>query len=124
MQNVVAFVSMKDFPNRINELRRDAGLTQQELADRVKCSKMHISGLERGTRELSLSWMRRISEVLGVTPAELLGDQDNPLRLSPEERKLVARYRQADHVTREQVERVTDALIPFTAEPARKSDAA
>lgn len=105
---------MADMPNRLYELRRARGLSQQKLADMVGCSKMHISGVERGTRDFSFSMMRRIAEVFGVAPGDLLSEIDNPHRLSdPEELRLVETYRHADDGDREKILRVAEALVPF-----------
>ena len=112
---------MEDMPNRILELRRAAGLSQEELGFRVGVSKMQISGMERGKRELSLGMMRRLAEALDVSPADLLCDEDNPMRLASEERVLLSRYRAADPDQQRNIERVTEALVPFNQ---RQRDAA
>jgi DNA-binding XRE family transcriptional regulator len=50
-------------------LRIRAGLTQKELARRAQTSQPAIARLESGNyRNLSLSFLRRIGEVLGVEP--------------------------------------------------------
>lgn len=110
---VLSFLRMEDMPNRILELRRAAGLSQEELGFRVGVSKMQISGMERGKRELSLGMMRRLAEALDVSPADLLCDEDNPMRLASEERALLSRYRAADPDQQRNIERVTEALVPF-----------
>lgn len=113
MADLLHFMAMGDFPNRVNELRRDRGLTQQELADAVGCSKMQVSGIERGKREFSYSMMQRFAKALGVSVADLLGVQDNPYLLSDDERDLVTRMRYASPQEREQLQRVAEAIIPY-----------
>jgi transcriptional regulator with XRE-family HTH domain len=110
---------MTEYPNRINELRRAKGWSQQELADMVGCSKMHISGMERGKRELSLDWMQRLGKVFSVAAVDILSDEDYPDRLSDEEAQLLATFRAADPETRESIQRVTEALIPFRHMPGK-----
>ena len=110
-------MAMADMPNRLYELRRARGWSQQELADRAGCSKMHVSGLERGKRDFSLDMMRRIAAAFGVSSAELLSREDNPALLSDDERRLIETYRQADPEARESIQRVTEALVPFRHEP-------
>lgn len=110
---------MTEYPNRIYELRRAKGWSQQELSDIVGCSKMHISGLERGKRELSLDWMRRLGDAFGVSAAEILSNDDNPSRLSDDEAEIIARWRAADPHTRENIQRVTEALMPFRHFPSK-----
>ncbi|MES1996416.1 MAG: helix-turn-helix transcriptional regulator [Pseudomonadota bacterium] len=118
---VLSFLRMEDMPNRILELRRAAKLSQEELGFRVGVSKMQISGMERGKRELSLGMMRRLAEALDVSPADLLCDEDNPMRLATDERALLSRYRAADPEQQRNIERVTEALVPFNQ---RQRDAA
>jgi putative transcriptional regulator len=105
---------MKDMPNRILEHRRVAGLSQEELGFRVGVSKMQISGMERGKRELTLSMMRRLADVFGVDTVEILGRADNPTILDEGARRLVARYQGAEPEQQRNIERVTEALSPLT----------
>lgn len=63
--------------NRIRDIRKQKGLTLAELAE--KCvpptTAQTIGRLETGMRNLSLKWMDRIGEALGVDP-ELLVRSD------------------------------------------------
>ena len=111
--DVLLFAAMAQYPNRIRELRLARGWSQDVLADAVGCSKVQISGLERGKPRLDTEWMRRIGHALGVTPADLLSAEDNPLQLSHAERRLIANYRSASPEQQENVERVTEALTGF-----------
>lgn len=97
--------------SRLRELRRAAGLTQAELADRTGVSQPAISQLENGIMSMDLQWMRAFARVLGCAPADLLPDEDNPDRLDVAERKLVERYRQADEAMQHTMKRVVDALV-------------
>lgn len=108
---------MADLPNRVNELRRARGWSQQELADKAGCSKMHVSGVERGKRDFSLSLMRRMAKVFGVAPADLLSSADNPGSLGEDEQRLVDTYRRADPDKRDDIHRVAEALAPFKEFP-------
>lgn len=80
---------------------------------------MHISGVERGTRDFSFSMMRRLAEVFGVSPGDLLSKADNPHCLAdPKELRLIETYRQADCEDREKIVKVAETIAPFrTAEP-------
>lgn len=53
-------------PNRIAELRKQKGLTQQALADAVGAHWITISKLERGKLPLSFEWAERLGKILGV----------------------------------------------------------
>lgn len=62
------------FPNRIREIRRAAGLTAKQLAERVipPTTETQIARLETGERQLTVPWMTRIAEALQVSPADLI----------------------------------------------------
>ncbi len=59
------------FGNRLRHLRADAGLTQEELADRAGLSVRGVSDLERGLRSPRGTTLRRLADGLGLTAAEL-----------------------------------------------------
>ena len=53
--------------NRVKELRTAAGMTQQQLADRVHVSSRTIISLEKELYNPSLLLAYRIAELFGVT---------------------------------------------------------
>ena len=57
---------------RISQLRMKAGMTQAKLAEKADLSVDSISRIERGDRAPSLESLEKISEALGIEPAELL----------------------------------------------------
>lgn len=57
---------------RIKKLRRKAGLTQEQLAEKVNVSTTHIGLVETGKRRVSLKTLQKIASVLGVKVKELL----------------------------------------------------
>jgi transcriptional regulator with XRE-family HTH domain len=79
MADLLHFMAMGDFPNRVNQLRRERGLTQQELADAVGCSKMQVSGIERGKREFSYSMMQRFAKAEQLRKAGRHGEAETEL---------------------------------------------
>ncbi len=52
--------------------RMMAGLTQQELAERAGTGRSTVRSLERRERRTHATTIRRLSEALGVSPADLL----------------------------------------------------
>lgn len=107
---IIWLIPMDQAPNRIRELRMAAGLSQDELAGRVRCSKMQISGLERGKPELTVHWMRRIGDALGVHPAELLLPEDNPnAAATPDEKRMLEAFREAPRAFRPQIISLSEA---------------
>jgi transcriptional regulator with XRE-family HTH domain len=55
---------------RIKELRKQAGLTQEALAEKVELDSRHVSRLEMGRHFPSLDSLERIALVLNVPLAE------------------------------------------------------
>ena len=58
---------------RVKEARGRAGLTQRELAERVRVGRVSIARVESGTRRPSMELGVAISEALGVSLDELFG---------------------------------------------------
>lgn len=115
--DILQFTAMSDAPNRIRELRMAAGMSQQALGDRIGVSKMTISDLERGNMKLDVDYLSRIADALQVAATDLLPRSLNPDSLTREERMLIERYRSASDEQRQQVQKVTEVLLPFAAEP-------
>ena len=63
--------------NRVKELRTAAGMTQQQLADRVHVSSRTIISLEKELSNPSLRLAYRIAELFGVTVEDLYCLKEN-----------------------------------------------
>lgn len=120
----MAYIYVMHPDNNIRIWRRKAGLNQTELAKAIGMHQTHFSKLENGQRQLTLAWARRIARVLGCSVADLLSDEDNPMRLSDGERTLVETYRSASADQRETIRRVTEAVVPYRAMPDQDDRAA
>ncbi|MDF2926328.1 MAG: Xre family transcriptional regulator [Paenibacillaceae bacterium] len=57
---------------RIRAFRKLKGLTQSELAEKLGVSIAIVGTIERGTRNVDLRMLGRISEALGVAQEELI----------------------------------------------------
>ena len=63
---------------RIKERRLELGMTQEELADKVGFkTRASVSRLEGGDRNIPLSKLRKLAEVLETTVGYLMGMEDN-----------------------------------------------
>ena len=102
--------------NRVRELRKRAGLSQLELAQLAGISQPAISQIENDTRPLTVDWMRTFARIFHCTTADLLGDLDNPARLSEEEQQLLAHYRSASEAQRAMIDRVAEPFQTFRGE--------
>lgn len=75
--------------NRLREFREAAGLTQQQLADKVGAHWITISKLERGKMKLTTEWMERLARHLKIEPTALYQSEADT-RLTAIEAKLDA----------------------------------
>lgn len=84
---------------RIKELRKKHGLTQQELGDLVKVTKVSICCYENGTRTPNLDTLLDLADVLGVDLNYLVGRdnlvvaEEDHYYMSAEEVKLIKELR-------------------------------
>ena len=60
--------------SRLQEIREDQGLTQTELAVRVRTSQSTISQIEAGDRNPSYRTLVKLAAALGVTVSYVLGE--------------------------------------------------
>lgn len=63
----------KKAENRIADVRKRRGLTQQQLADLLGVHWVTVSKLERGVMQLTSDWITRLAEALEVDVMELWG---------------------------------------------------
>lgn len=61
------------FSKRIKELRKEAGLTQQQLGDKLNVTKGSICSYENGTRMASIEILIEISNLFHVDLDYLIG---------------------------------------------------
>ncbi len=61
----------KRFGERVRELRKQKGLSQESLALACDLDRTYIGGVERGERNISLINIHKIAEALGVKAKEL-----------------------------------------------------
>jgi len=59
------------FGERVRELRKQKGLSQESLALACDLDRSYIGGVERGERNISLVNIYKIAEALGVPAKEL-----------------------------------------------------
>lgn len=80
---------MSTIGNNISRIRRDLGLTQEDLAKKMGYkSKSTINKIELGINDIPQSKIVQFAQVLGTTPAELMGWNEEDKRDSPSEADL------------------------------------
>lgn len=58
--------------NKIDYYRKLRGLSVQELADKTGMSRVHLSNIKSGKKNLNTRHLQSLSDILDVTPSELL----------------------------------------------------
>ncbi len=61
------------YSEKIKRLRKDKGITQKELAEKLEISQPMLAQLERGTKALSVNMAVAIAEALKVPINEIIG---------------------------------------------------
>ena len=62
----------KQFGDRVRQLRREKGFSQEGLALACDLDRTYIGGVERGQRNISLINIHKIARALGAPAKELL----------------------------------------------------
>ena len=65
-------VMLSDLGSTIQSLRKDRGLSQQQLATGAGLDRSYISAVENGKQNVSFATLKGISDVLGVRVTELI----------------------------------------------------
>ena len=63
---------LKRFGDRVRELRKGCGWSQEELAQECELDRTYVGGIERGERNVALRNVEKIAAALGVTIAKLM----------------------------------------------------
>ena len=63
---------LKRFGDRVRELRKDDGYSQESFADVCGLDRTYMGGIERGERNVALRNIGKIAEALGISLSELM----------------------------------------------------
>lgn len=103
--------------NNLKKLRKDKGLTQQELAQEMETTKLTISNWENEKHTIKADKAQQLADYFGVSVGYLLGYSNNPKRyddeivMEPEERLTVVHSRERDD--KEKQERMFKDFVTF-----------
>ena len=59
------------FGNRVRELRRKKGLSQEALALEAGLDRSYVGGVERGERNVSLVNIKKLAAAIGVSVSDI-----------------------------------------------------
>lgn len=68
------------FGKRLREVREEAGLSQEKLAELSTLHRTYVSSVERGKRNISIENIERLAIALGVSMRELMPDDPTPAK--------------------------------------------
>lgn len=101
---------MVEFGTRIREMRRQCGLTQQAVAERLQVHRTTYTKYETGCVAPDQQSLLRMAEMFGVTVDALLGrelslanTEGGQMELTAEERVLVQMFRQLNAAEQQNV---------------------
>lgn len=94
---------------RVRELRTQAGLTQEALAERAGITWHYISSIERGLKAATVETLAKIATALDLSLSELFLEVDRPLPRDAR-RLATALAGQPDEVQRTVLRLVAEAL--------------
>lgn len=110
---------------RLARIRRDRGLSQRELADRLGVGQPVVSNYERGARGLSSELIIRIAGILEVSADELLGLKSSKTNGRELRQPFLRRLRKVDTLSQGEQRALLQTIDAFlTRAEVRKSTAA
>ena len=64
--------ALRRVARRIAEIRRAKGITQDEMAEKLRCATRGYQRIEAGGQDLTLRTLVRVANLLGVTVTDLV----------------------------------------------------
>lgn len=107
-----------DVGNRIAQIRKTRGWSQEDLGKRYGASQKRISEIERGDRELRLGTLRKVADALGVAPYVLLlpDPKKPPTRPQIGNRAILGYLERCDANSRDFLRRVVASFAEYLAD--------
>lgn len=115
---------MSTVGDKILYMRKQLGLTQEELARRMGYkSKSTINKIELGINDIPQSKIAQFADVLGTTPAHLMGWEEetkknspNELQLTEGEKKWLELYNRVSDETKDVLVKMLDSFDKISAD--------
>lgn len=64
----------ENFGNRVRELRKNIGLSQENFALKIDMDRTYLASVEKGKRNISIENIYKIANGFGITLEELFKD--------------------------------------------------
>lgn len=69
-------IVLRAFGEAVRRRRIEAGLSQEDLAERAELHRTYIGGIERGERNVGLANVAHVARALGASLGDLMTDVD------------------------------------------------
>ncbi len=92
--------------NKIRKFRKESGLTQEQLAEKINVTKSRISNWEQGINRPDADIIGNICRALNVSPSDLLDVHLTDDELNVHEKKVIRAYR-----TKKDLQQAVDILL-------------
>jgi len=109
------------FGERLHALRETAGLSQHQLASRIGISQAAYAWWERNPVALRPDQIHKLSNALGVSFDDLIGNENVKKRGTGPVGKMRQLFEAASRLPRSQQQKVTAVLEPFVTQHAREA---
>lgn len=109
------------FGSRLREARKNAGLTQQELAEKIGTAKSTIAGYEKDAREPNVIKIWEIIKALNVSGEWLLGgtSEQSPFPLSFSEQIHIKKYRALNEHGKSNIDVLLENEFKYSEKPEK-----
>lgn len=92
--------------NKIRKYRKENGLTQEQLADKINVTKSRVSNWEQGINRPDADIIGNICRTLNVSPSDLLDIHLTDDELNVHEKKVIKAYH-----TKKDLQQAVDILL-------------
>ena len=112
---------MFNFKDKLIELRKSRGMTQDELAKALKVARSTIGNYEKGLREPDFEMLEKLADYFNISMAELL-DDDQASRLLKYYSQLEPLINLASHLDSEDLVRLEERAAVMLESPKYQED--
>jgi transcriptional regulator with XRE-family HTH domain len=98
---------------RLARIRRERGITQAELAEKLGLAQPNVSDYERGILRLNADLILKLTDILKVSADELLGLREPKLSGSVKNRRLARRLEEIERLPRRDQEALLRTIDAF-----------
>lgn len=103
---------LETIAQRLVRLRKEAGITQAQMAEKLGLSQPVVSDYERGASRLHGELILKVAEILNVSADELLGRETNKPKARPTG-KVQQVFEEVSNLPRRQQDKVVEFVSAF-----------